>query len=144
MKTIVIAFLLLTTVSSCTLTDHNDSNISTDLIDNENPPVIEFVEATFDFGSINQGDVVRHDFTFTNTGKTPLVIQSVKADCGCTTPSWPKEMIQPGETEKISVQFDSEWKPGGKTKKMVSIVANTKPGTTKIYLTGTIIAPDKN
>ena len=42
-------------------------------------PKIEFKEVEFDFGTINQGDVVKHDFVFTNTGENDLEIRHVKA-----------------------------------------------------------------
>ena len=140
MKIRLITFILTITAISCSTTDYNDANTSTSLIDNENPPIIEFTETTFDFGSINQGDIIRHNFKFKNTGGSSLVIQSVQADCGCTTPSWPKEAIQPGDEGKIEVQFDSEWKKGD-IKKAITIVDNTKE-TTRIYITGFIVAPD--
>ena len=41
-------------------------------------PVIQFEEMSYDFGKIKQGDVVKHDFVFKNTGKNPLEIRRVK------------------------------------------------------------------
>jgi len=43
-----------------------------------NAPVIEFEEMEYNFGKIKQGDVVKHDFVFKNTGKNPLEIRRVK------------------------------------------------------------------
>jgi len=44
-----------------------------------NAPKIEFKELEFDFGTINQGDVVKHDFSFKNLGEKDLEIRHVKA-----------------------------------------------------------------
>jgi hypothetical protein len=57
-----------------------------------------FEEETFDFGSIKEENgPVEHKFVFTNNGNAPLIIDGVRASCGCTTPGWSKEPIPPGE-----------------------------------------------
>ncbi|MEL6277127.1 MAG: DUF1573 domain-containing protein, partial [Bacteroidota bacterium] len=45
---------------------------------------MEFAESNFDFGTITEGDVVTHTFSFTNTGEEPLIISDAKGSCGCT------------------------------------------------------------
>jgi len=42
-------------------------------------PKIEFKELEYDFGTINQGDVIEHEFTFKNLGENDLEIRHVKA-----------------------------------------------------------------
>src|SRR5680860_207837 len=44
----------------------------------------EFEEMEFEFGTIKEGEKVEHQFNFTNTGESPLVISNVQASCGCT------------------------------------------------------------
>ncbi|GAA4276460.1 DUF1573 domain-containing protein [Aquimarina mytili] len=90
-------------------------------------PVMTFAETEHDFGTINEGDVVEHKFSFTNTGKAPLVIVSAKGSCGCTVPEWPKEPIAPGATGEMLVKFNSNGKPNQQTKQ-VTITANTEAG----------------
>lgn len=90
-------------------------------------PEMTFENASHDFGTINEGEVVEHTFRFTNTGKTPLIIVSAKGSCGCTVPKWPKEAIAPGETGEFLVVFNSNGKPNLQNKK-VTITANTKAG----------------
>lgn len=99
---------------------------------------IEFKNLEFDYGPIQHGDKASHEFTFTNTGKEPLVISSAKASCGCTVPTWPKEPIPPGGTGVIPVEFDSKGKSGKQNKK-VTITANTNPPQTFLYFKGDII-----
>jgi len=42
-------------------------------------PKIQFMDTiVYNFGTINQGDVVKHDFVFKNLGKDPLFIRKVK------------------------------------------------------------------
>jgi len=98
---------------------------------------IEFTETTFDFGTIEEGIVVTHVFTFTNTGQEPLVLFNAKGSCGCTIPQWPREPLAPGETASITVEFNSKNKMG-KRNQRVTITANTDPAQSFIYLTGEI------
>ncbi|MDY0041891.1 MAG: DUF1573 domain-containing protein [Desulforhabdus sp.] len=44
----------------------------------EESPVINFPEATYDFGEIMEGGEVAHDFIVKNTGKAPLEINQVR------------------------------------------------------------------
>jgi hypothetical protein len=101
---------------------------------------IKFEEERFNFGTITQGEKVKHTFKFKNTGSEELVIVSAKGSCGCTVPEWPKEPIAPGADGEIYVVFNSDGK-SGKQVKQVSIVANTEPATSVIALEGDIIAP---
>ena len=96
-------------------------------------PVMAFEKSEHDFGTINEGDIVEHTFTFTNTGKAPLVIVSAKGSCGCTVPTWPKDPVAPGETGKMLVKFNSSGKPNQQSKQ-VTITANTEAGTETLQI----------
>ena len=90
-------------------------------------PTMSFTETEHDFGTINEGDVVEHEFVFTNTGNAPLVVTNAKGSCGCTVPTWSKEPIAPGEEGKMLVKFNSNGKPNQQVK-TVNITANTETG----------------
>jgi len=47
---------------------------------------ISYPETEFDFGEIEEGEKVTHEFKFKNTGKEPLVISKAQGSCGCTVP----------------------------------------------------------
>lgn len=68
---------------------------------------IEFKESKFSFGKVKQNVPVTHVFTFKNTSNTPVVIESATAQCGCTTPEYPKGVIAKGATEKIKVTYNA-------------------------------------
>lgn len=97
-----------------------------------------FNETTFDFGAVNEGELVAHTYSFTNTGSEPLVLSDAKGSCGCTVPKWPREPIAPGQTADITVEFNSKNKKGKRNQK-VTVTANTNPPQTFIYLTGEVI-----
>ena len=96
-------------------------------------PTFQFEKTDHDFGTITEGDVVSHTFTFTNTGEAPLIIQSAKGSCGCTVPTWPKEPIPVGGTGVITAEFNSKGKPGMQNK-VVTITANTWPKTSTLRI----------
>jgi outer membrane murein-binding lipoprotein Lpp len=100
-------------------------------------PKFEFAEMEYDFGTITEGDVVEHTFTFTNTGEAPLVIQNASASCGCTVPDWPKEPVAVGNTSEIRVRFDSSNKTGVQNK-TIRITANTEPATTTLQIKSSV------
>ncbi|MCY7351564.1 MAG: DUF1573 domain-containing protein [Cytophagaceae bacterium] len=89
-------------------------------------PVMTFKEQEVNLGKMTEGDTLRHQFQFTNTGNAPLLIQSAVASCGCTVPSYPKEAVAPGKEGVIDVVFNSKNKAGFNTK-TVTVYANTKP-----------------
>lgn len=74
--------------------------------------IIEFEEMNHNFGTIKEGDKVKHTYKFKNIGQKPLVISDAKASCGCTVPSYPKEPIAPEQSGEIVVEFNSAGKPG--------------------------------
>ncbi len=108
-------------------------------VPSENAPIITFDKNEYDFGTIKQGEVVEHVFSFTNTGKSPLIIENASASCGCTVPEPPKDPIAPGETGSINVTFNSTGKMGQQYP-TVTIRANTQPNLTKISLKGVVEA----
>lgn len=109
--------------------------------DSAKMPIIAFDTLYHDFGEITEGDVPAYEFKFTNKGKTNLLISSVNATCGCTTPYWPEEMIKPGQSDKIKVTYDSKGREG-QFRKGIIINANTYPSVTRLTISGTVIKKD--
>ena len=96
---------------------------------------IKFEELSHGFGKIKQGDVIKHDFKFTNVGKAPLVIKKVDVSCGCTFPSYPFIPIEPGKEGVIGITYDSKNK-AGRQKPTITVVTNGSPRTLKLHLEG--------
>jgi hypothetical protein len=121
----------------------NFSGTANGKIDKDKLPVIKFAEGTYDFGKIIQGEKVSHKFTFTNEGKSNLIITSAKGSCGCTIAEPTKAPIAPGGTGTIDVVFDSNGK-SGMIKKDVSVLTNCEPNTVFISITGNVIVPSES
>lgn len=100
--------------------------------------ILTFDEKEFNFGEIDEGGVVKHTFTFTNTGKKPLIVTHARSTCGCTIPEWSKEPTPPGGKGEIYVEFDTKGKTAFQSKP-VTVTANTFPSQTVVTLKGRVI-----
>ena len=95
-------------------------------------PVITFEKTTHDFGKINEADGrVTTVFEFTNEGMVPLVLTNVRASCGCTTPKWTREPIEPGQKGTITVTYNPNGRPG-RFQKTVTVTSNATEATTSL------------
>lgn len=86
-------------------------------------PKISTMEKNFDFGKISQGEYVLHDFIITNTGDDVLKIEKVRASCGCTAAKPDKDVLKPGESTKVHVEFNTRGRKG-KQRKYIYIYSN--------------------
>ena len=98
--------------------------------------VLDFKSETIDYGVIQKNSNGERFFEFTNTGHTPIVISRVKASCGCTVPTKPKEPILPGETAQISVKYDT--KRIGAFSKTITIISNASESTKMVKIKGKV------
>lgn len=94
-----------------------------------------FDTTSHDFGEIAVDTIVYHPFIFTNSGRSPMLISSVKSTCGCTIPKWPSNVIEPSKSDTILVSFNSRGRKG-KFLKSIDILANTLPAKTTLYIEG--------
>ncbi|AJR02325.1 DUF1573 domain-containing protein [Siansivirga zeaxanthinifaciens] len=105
-----------------------------------NAGVLTFKEEEIDYGTIKQNADGERIFSFTNTGKSPIVISTVKTSCGCTVPSYSKEPILPGKTSEIKVRYATN--RIGVFKKTITIVSNASEPNKIIRIKGEVLAPE--
>ena len=92
---------------------------------------ISFNETEHNFGVIGDKDGrVYFDFILTNNSNEPVVVSNVKTTCGCTTPVWTKEPIEPNKTGKITVGYSPSGR--GAFSRPVTVYINQLP---PVYLT---------
>ena len=138
----IILVILLTVLSACGQKDKSKEHvmdsgvIATDSIVTKT--TVKFVSTEHDFGQVREGDKVAHVFEVLNTGKSPLIIQNVRAACGCTVPKYEKTPIRPGRKGTIEVAFDTKGRPGAQ-RKSVMVVTNTEPPNTALFFTCEVI-----
>jgi len=101
-------------------------------------PKIQFKAIEKDFESIKEdAGLATNVFEFVNKGDQPLIINSVKATCGCTTPEWSQQPIAPGKSGTIKVAYNPQNRPGAFTKN-VNVYSNTEPSVTVLTIKGKV------
>jgi len=124
--------LLLAGILSCTNKQKEEASATENSIPvelrptDEKKPVMRFDQPLVYLGKIKQGAKVSYTYHFKNKGNLPLKIVTVNTSCGCTTPNWSRNLIQPGKKGFIKVTFDSNGKEG-KIMKTVTAYCNTIP-----------------
>lgn len=104
---------------------------------------LSFTEVVHNFGQINEEDgPVKHTFEFTNTGGETLIITRVKASCGCTTPTWTKEPVPPGEKGFVSAAYNPKNRPG-KFNKSITVTSNAENSTVVLRIQGKVIQKEQ-
>jgi len=127
----LILFTILFSFLACN--ESASKKINTDVAQTQISKDRKYAEITFDrifhdFGNVDEGQIAKTIFTFTNTSKNDLYIVDARGSCGCTVPKYPKNVaIKPGETGEIEVNFDTTGRPNLQ-QKMVKVSANTATG----------------
>lgn len=101
-------------------------------------PKIKFAGKSYDFGKLEKGKKVTHEFTFTNEGKQPLKIRKINASCGCTATAPSKKVIQPGDSGSIKATFDSSHKNGRQNKAIKVITNDPKNHKQTLWIKGQV------
>ncbi len=109
----------------------------------ENAPRVLIDTEEYNFGECQIGDVISHDFTLTNIGKSPLVIHKVKTSCGCTTSNLEKDTIAPGESTKIKARFSTYGKHGGQSKEIYVITNDPDQPKVTLKIMGKVLDKPK-
>ena len=146
-------FLLLSTIALVSFTSCKEK--ATEKINQENVekaaerdsqaivfPSVTFDKTTHDFGEIMNGTPVETVFTYTNSGKSPLVVTDIKSTCGCTVPQgWSREPLAPGASSQFTVKFNG--KGANKVSKTITLTTNTEKGREQVRISA-FIKPDPN
>lgn len=103
--------------------------------------LIKFDKESYAFGKVNQNTPASVEFTFTNTGRAPVIIESATAECGCTTPEYPKTPVMAGKKGKIKVTYDA--KTLGSFTKRVTVKLVNVADAKVLTITGEVLATAK-
>jgi hypothetical protein len=105
--------------------------------ENKNKGEMKFEKELHDFGTVTEGEMATYEFTFTNSGKEPIIISNVAASCGCTTPSWTREPVMPGKKGSIKAVYNSQNRPGP-FNKQITITSNGATPTKVLTIKGNV------
>lgn len=131
----------------------NQETLSSDLVNNpisaddnapvtDGLPVFSVSQNVHDFGTIIQGEKVSHIYKFKNTGKSDLIVSSVRASCGCTVPTYSKDPVKPGGEGEIEIVFDSSGR-SGRQHKTITVLTNSQPNSVELSFTAEVLVPEE-
>ena len=90
-----------------------------------------------DFGTIKEdGETVTATFTIYNGTEEAVLLTKVTASCGCTTPSWTKEPIEPGKRGEVKATYNPKGRPGP-FDKVITVTTNTEKRL-QMHIKGTV------
>jgi hypothetical protein len=104
--------------------------------------VLSFDTTEIDYGTINQNDNGERTFTFKNTGDAPIAISQVKTSCGCTVPSYSKDLVLPGQSGEIKVKYATN--RVGVFKKTITVTSNASESSKILMIKGEVLKPEAN
>ncbi len=81
-------------------------------------------------------------FEFTNIGEEPLVLNNVKASCGCTATEYSKEPIAKGQKGFVKASYNPQNRPG-KFNKSITVTTNCEKPTYILTISGEVIPREK-
>ncbi|MBT4478979.1 MAG: DUF1573 domain-containing protein, partial [Flavobacteriales bacterium] len=119
---------------------NSEDKIDDNLIDN-GAAISIIGNETINFGEIIQGKDKNIEFIIQNTGTGNLIITNGKASCGCTKLEYPKEIIKPGNKERIKVTFNSN--KIGEQKNNITLTTNATPSIKILTIEGMVL-PSEN
>ncbi len=105
---------------------------------------IRWLGTVKDFGAFAETDVPsKAEFRFINETGSPVVITSVRATCGCTTPTYSLNPIAPGDTATIAVAYDSQGRPGRFSKK-IYVRTSASEARTDLVIKGVVLGSEES
>jgi hypothetical protein len=73
----------------------------------QTPPKVAVDSSQHDFGQLGPGAIVSHRFQVSNKGGAPLRLLRVDTSCGCTSSLLGKDLLAPGESTELEVNFNT-------------------------------------
>lgn len=96
---------------------------------------IEFQTKVVDLGTLFRDDEVQIvRLSYTNTGDLPLVVTEVTTSCSCTTVSYERGKVLPGERGVLSIAFDPSKAPEGSLYRVLKVYSTAVGGVQHITL----------
>lgn len=89
----------------------------------ESPPVADIPVKVFNFDTIQARKMVQYNYLLINSGKRKLNIRALKPTCGCTAVLSNTNVLQPGDSTYINLEFNTTGY-SGLTKQGVSVITD--------------------
>ncbi len=120
-----------------TSTSATTTTVTTAKVD-EKAPILTLKSSVIDLGKLQQDKPGTADFTFTNTGKSPLTVSNVQPGCGCTLGDFTKTPVLPGKSGFIKLTYNA--KNAGPFNKTATVTSNSSTPSIILTIKGEVIA----
>lgn len=101
-------------------------------------PRLVLPKVTYDFKSVQEGEVVKAAFNLKNQGSSALLIKKIFPACGCTVAEMTSKEIAPGKTGTLKVNFDTSGFHGQKIKTVRLFTNDPKRSTVVLSIQGKV------
>ena len=95
-------------------------------------------EKIYNFGRIQQGEKSLHDFLIINDGQAELLVHHSKTTCGCIRTSFSKNIVAPGDSSIVTVEFDSFGKEGENSQEVTVYVNDRSQPEIRFSINGEV------
>jgi hypothetical protein len=99
---------------------------------------MEIADAKKSFGFVKKGELVKVEYDISNKGNQPLLITDVEISCSCTTVDYPKQPIAPGQSVKVTVNFDTKT-VYDRQDRTVNLISNDPKSPHKLRYKGVVL-----
>jgi hypothetical protein len=93
-----------------------------------------FDHTSHDFGTVACGAKVEHTFIVENVYEEDMIIESVYSSCGCTIPTFNKQVIATREKAEITAELDTVGSIGRKDTTLTVVFGGEFPGEVQLHL----------
>ena len=139
MKNIGLYFILLVSLA---IINCGQADSGKKIVPAESFASISFKKDSSDLGTIEEKKIASYDFSFSNTGNSPLTISYAKGSCHCVQAKWPDKAINPGDSAIINVTFDPNG-VNGYFVRTIDVHSNAKDSTVVLTLVGEVKQDNK-
>lgn len=101
-------------------------------------PRLQLTPLQWNFGEVWQGEPLEFELTVASVGDAPLHITRVDPSCGCTTLTKPRDVLNPGESDKLVVKFDAVKRRGPQNTRIVFASDDPAQPNAQFVITGNV------
>lgn len=109
------------------------------------PAAVRWLNTVNDFGAFREDDgKVTCTFRFVNQGPDAVTVRAARASCGCTTPSFTKTPVEPGDTGEVRAAFNPTGRPGRFSKTITVDIAGAGAGPRQVLTVKGVVIGSSN
>lgn len=106
-------------------------------------PKLYIPKDSHDFGTVNEGEMIKFNYVLVNTGDEVLKITNVMTSCGCTAAEPKKSNLNPGESTVLQVEFNTKGRAGAQQKYVSFSTNDPKNPRAKVSILGNVLLAQK-